>query len=566
MNIVGITNGPIFDTVQEASTPVALWFASTFFSEYTCRLCAAIRKEIPDAIILSPYFSEQDDLSDGVGKYHDRIIFKSALPASKLASSMSRIIADTKSGMIGLFLDQNAERNYRNGFPESDMESGKRFLEEYLYSEFAIQESSQEAKNSILAISDKLDDLELMRDFPASDSGNPFHTLFAGEEGARNQYLKSSKLFKMITLVPNPLKRQDDQIISIENIAAGAAYSSGNGARDTEETKLKKYSYYAVVSADGDGMGKYLEKVDDDHVTGFSKCCFNYAVKASKLIRSFGGMPIYIGGDDLLFLAPLENTINKKEGGETGEEITSLFQLCGRINETFQNELKSDKDLNSQEELKDVQIPTISFGISIQYVKYPLYEALQESRSLLNDVVKGNKNTRNSMAIRLVKHSGQSICLRVSNKDVDRLQWYLDPSIAYGNPSEEKLKKGNDIEKNETNVIRQLLQYEEVLGHLNKMAISTEHQIGRTEYLAAWKNFFDNPNQLAYQKYLTELGGRFYDDFLQHDAQKADIEIPKAYRKFYTDRDYSETENYVQILISILRLRKFYMEKAGEEE
>ena len=75
---VGITIGPIFDTICDADSPAALWFASSFFSDITRRICKELLDEnngILDVQIYSPFYSEDINLEDGVGKFHDRIIF-----------------------------------------------------------------------------------------------------------------------------------------------------------------------------------------------------------------------------------------------------------------------------------------------------------------------------------------------------------------------------------------------------------------------------------------------------------------------------------------------------------
>ena len=92
---VGITIGPIVKTIMNASSPAALWFASFSFSDITRRLCAAILNPENgfNAHILSPYYAGKSEINDGVGKYHDRIIFTSnSLNPVKLDS----IIEDVK--------------------------------------------------------------------------------------------------------------------------------------------------------------------------------------------------------------------------------------------------------------------------------------------------------------------------------------------------------------------------------------------------------------------------------------------------------------------------------------
>ena len=79
----------------------------------------------------------------------------------------------------------------------------------------------------------------------------------------------------------------------------------------------------------------------------------------------FGGMIIYAGGDDLLFLAPVSNG-----KGQT------VFELCQEIAMLFEGKMKDNFVGFSS-------CPTVSFGISIQYEKFPLYEALNHARNLL---------------------------------------------------------------------------------------------------------------------------------------------------------------------------------------
>lgn len=554
MNIVGITNGPIFDTIQEASSPVALWFASAVFSEYTRMLCSKITAEISDALILSPYYDENSDLSDGVGKFHDRIIFKSNETEEQLKVALTQIIDHTKSEMIELFLDpkfqDGGSGKTDNGFSERDIKNGRIFLQAYLYSEFVILSDENVQDNAVLAISDALDAMELMRNFPRNDHGNPFRKLFAGRDAASNLYLKNCALLRKVTVKPNPLIDSDGNVLSIEKIAGGSASTSEN---PNCSDKLKKHYYYAVVSADGDGMGNYLKKIDDAHVKDFSKCCFDYVVESAARIHEFGGMPIYAGGDDMLFLAPVESTDGKK----------TIYKLCAEINDLFQRKLSENRELNAVKAIQDAPKPTISFGISIQFVKYPLYEALAESRYLLDGIVKSSKTTRNSMAVCFQKHSGQTISLRISNPSEGRLEQYL--TLGRTDVSSENQKE----EQNETNVIRQLSQFSVVLEYLNKKATEPGSSVSRESYLTAWRNFFDNPAQEGFIQYLNELGGMFYDDFLAMDMNKKKtigIEIPEAILSCYEKYSDARIERYVQTLISILRLRKFNVEKAGEEE
>ena len=79
---IGLTIGPIFDTLNLASTPAALWAGSYLFSSLTrtiCELLVSEKYNIPAEYIVSPYFEPDAPLlnrKDGVGLFHDRVIFR----------------------------------------------------------------------------------------------------------------------------------------------------------------------------------------------------------------------------------------------------------------------------------------------------------------------------------------------------------------------------------------------------------------------------------------------------------------------------------------------------------
>jgi len=144
--------------------------------------------------------------------------------------------------------------------------------------------------------------------------------------------------------------------------------------------KLSHNNYYAIVHADGDKMSEVIK--DKNNIKSVSKSLFDYCKKSSKLIEEYGGQTIFAGGDDLLFIAP---TVSK-------DKTKSIFELCEEISKDFCNKFE--------------QKATLSFGVQVSYVKFPLYEALQSSRELLFGKAKNSK--RNNIAFKVTKHSGQS--------------------------------------------------------------------------------------------------------------------------------------------------------------
>ena len=117
--------------------------------------------------------------------------------------------------------------------------------------------------------------------------------------------------------------------------------------------------------------------------------------KIAKSIEEFGGLPIYAGGDDLLFIAPV-----------IGKDGTHIFNLLGSIEN---NAFKGVKDIVNALKLKNEKgseiEASLSFGVSVSYFKYPLYEALETARNLLFGKAKGIKEKK-AVAWSLRKHSG----------------------------------------------------------------------------------------------------------------------------------------------------------------
>lgn len=164
--------------------------------------------------------------------------------------------------------------------------------------------------------------------------------------------------------------------------------------------KLSYNNYYCVVHADGDKMSKAIEDVSK--IEDISKSLFEYCKNANGLIKAYGGQTIFAGGDDLLFFAP---TISKQKD-------KTIFELCEEIAKDFS---------------KKIPTATLSFGVSINYLKFPLYEALENSRDLLVSQAKTeNKNgEKNNIAFMVTKHSGQSFSTIVHKGDKDIYEKFL---------------------------------------------------------------------------------------------------------------------------------------------
>ncbi|MDR1582879.1 MAG: hypothetical protein LBS55_06405 [Prevotellaceae bacterium] len=164
------------------------------------------------------------------------------------------------------------------------------------------------------------------------------------------------------------------------------------------------HKYIAIVTADGDNVGKLTthiaERKEDELLKTVSKNIMDFSKEASELIYQYGGKPVYIGGDDLVFFAPIvSNSGENQDLWFKGD--ADVFLLIQILDKTFNNIWNQ---WLSENKVTDIH-PSLSYGISITYYKFPLYEAMNLSHDLLIDYAKEAPG-KNSIAIQLMTHSG----------------------------------------------------------------------------------------------------------------------------------------------------------------
>lgn len=185
---------------------------------------------------------------------------------------------------------------------------------------------------------------------------------------------------------------------------------------EADKFKRTYHKYVAIVHADGDRMGKLIGSLKTTKdIQNFSKDLLRFAQDANKVIAGtrftagseddwgYGGAPIYIGGDDLVFFAPV--ACRDKAGN-----YQTFFDLIARIDETFNEIFNAKKDNGAFKKYEDVKAekrPCMTYGVSITYVKYPLREAYQQSYELMSTVKNDDYKSRNRVNFKVRKHSGQ---------------------------------------------------------------------------------------------------------------------------------------------------------------
>jgi CRISPR-associated protein Cmr2 len=165
---------------------------------------------------------------------------------------------------------------------------------------------------------------------------------------------------------------------------------------------LAAHKYIAIVQADGDSISKLLKSLQPSQWGDFSNTLASFSQQAAKEVETFGGLPVYFGGDDALFFAPV---VRKPKKGEAVGYPDNIFGFLAHLDKVFQA-------LFQQQFPTLAAIPTLSFGLSITYYKYPLYEALKAANKQLYVMAKGGiklsgtETGKNNIAFRVLKHSG----------------------------------------------------------------------------------------------------------------------------------------------------------------
>lgn len=409
-NYIGITIGPITRTMSFSSAPGGLWFASYFFSMLSKKIVEELKER--DAEILTirkdgekideKFYDEKN--AAGLGIFHDRIYATvdaqfNNNTADDLIEGIEKQLAKSVSDAINK--------------PEKDVNE---FLKDYLQIHYIIvSEKETETKGIAKTLADALDALELNNKISNNKGENYLRKLMEGNNASnasQNTYIKNWR--NKIGLDDKEdksglISENNKHIRSVPEISSQKELDNNKSEENLFDGMPKYSKYYALVYADGDNMGKIIAstasgniETQKNGISEFSKLCTEYSEMATEKITNYGGVVIYSGGDDLLFIAPV-----------FGKDDSNIWKLCKDISDGFKKLSKDFEDKN----------PSISFGISINYYKYPLYEAMEDAASMLFGIAKnyyqkiiteneelwyGELAHKNNIATHLTKHSGQS--------------------------------------------------------------------------------------------------------------------------------------------------------------
>ncbi|MDZ4667979.1 MAG: type III-B CRISPR-associated protein Cas10/Cmr2 [bacterium] len=410
-----LTIGPIYLTFSKARRLKEFWFVSFLFSTIMNR----ITKQVYDLVgnkkdIILPYIENAADFElEKVGLFPDWLIFKTgSIGFEKFKTFIDNAINETAKELI-----------VEGKISEKDVST---FLKEYLKTYYFEKEVVE--TNLILNLSPTLHLLELQN--PAYEGDQTgilykiFKYLYKTEFYAkyyriytitdRHESMEEISTRELKTILDNgqdgytkllretSFKKEDEEdtnqkvtttefMVELQTLLKKKAKQQEENINNQPSLEQNNYSpkdysfksyhkYVAIVKADGDKIGKALTNLPDGKEPDFSKALFLWGKESKELINHYQGVPLYIGGDDMLFFAPVVNN---------GQNI---IQLVREINTKFENQFK---DFETR--------PSLSFGISLTYYKYPVFEALENADRLLHKV---KDLGGNGISIQLLKHSG----------------------------------------------------------------------------------------------------------------------------------------------------------------
>lgn len=364
-NYIALTFGPITRVISLANTTRGMWAASYLFSYLAKNIIAPFVEIEPTKkrVFLLPYINETafSDKFDGAGVFPDRYIFEAK-------DGDFELLADKVKEVIGKLAERIAP---------NDVDCATSMLMQYLKVYFfkTRKEEGEDDRSFVKRCEEQLALLEQ-------------HDSFIPSIPQSKHYL--SKFINSESLSPMRFLLDDAGIGKFKSIVNISTGDDGLGYKVISE-KLKPYEkYIAIVYADGDSMGGAFSTVRES--SELSKRLFEFNKTAIAAIKEFDAQPVYIGGDDLFFFAPIYNP-----------DKGSIFTLLDTLDQSFHSTLGENSPA------------TLSFGVSITYFKYPMSEAVKLSQELLSkakgyggDLPDGVKPLKNNILFALQKHSGQS--------------------------------------------------------------------------------------------------------------------------------------------------------------
>jgi len=487
MNYFALTIGPIYETISSARTTREMWASSYLFSYIVKQLVEKFEQAGMEILLPSPNYLKSKNFR-GAGIYPDRIIAKSICTQDQSQKIIDEILNQFSKDIFShLNKRKDVISHSFNVKASSGLQDGiQEYLQKYLKIYYLCKELDENNDNIINTLYPYLDAMELQsRILPTEDFPDTIYKRLL-ERSPSKAKIQTSPLRLFTDLVNNsfliddglgtkiererlrlPEKRNFSTLNEIatselkqlnENLykrfedAVKVEINETWQAEIERERKLEKegnneiesmrilksdfaneyktyHNYMAIVHGDGDNVGKIIKNMMDvkdqngnklsqiDALKAFSEILTGYAVAATEIVANYGATPVYIGGDDLFFFAPVASK------NRNNNSWMCIYDLIAELDTLFNSKIRDQKQYNFG--LPPDKQPSLSYGISITYRKFPLYEARNISYALMKYTAK-EKFKRNAVATTLLKSSGHDISFGISKKDPAVFQCFLD--------------------------------------------------------------------------------------------------------------------------------------------
>lgn len=357
MKYIAMTLGPICRLTSEVRSIKALWASSYFFSYLAKNLIAPFKERKFILPIVNDFMWEG---KEGIGRFPDRYLFE-ALPGD--FECLKEQVNKVEKSITG-YLAENL--NVSEEEKESLGNFVRRYLKIYFFEKDYEDVTEADVKEDCYSI---LDLLEMQDSYTLHEPNNYLIRFFEDTNLYRSFLVKDAfdeiKRFQAL-----------DQLSEVEK------------SERLNQMDMMYHNYIAIINADGDRMSDTISRLLDEgrSITELSKKLLDFGNDAVIIAKEYAARIIFIGGDDILIFAPI------KYG------IRTVFGLLNDLGKKFDEHMESFSVR-----------PTLSFGMTVTYKKFPMGEALKLSQEMLGKSKdKSIHPLKNTITSILQKHSGQS--------------------------------------------------------------------------------------------------------------------------------------------------------------
>lgn len=517
---LAFTIGPIYKTAQKAKRTQALWGASYLFSSLMKEICAALKDKYADNFV-TPLVSDERlfEPQKGAGLFPDRLIIKNGE-----IDDLDEAINSALSNLRKLVHEAVEDKATVDDFID--------YLQKYLLLT-AIETEAEDSEDVIKKCSKLLsyqekqpplmpeEKADLMSEFlenltksflpgeafGIADARFPSVVEITTEEFARNEETKKYHKQQINEHLFKKGNQDNDELAFLDALKEHTVIKD----------RFRRYhKYIAIIQADGDNLGKTTEtlyRLKPELVVEIGKLLLDFNCEAVDLIDHYGARPVFLGGDDLLIFSPIR----------CGK--TSVFDLMKALNALYKQKVDDFFDAHKEILAGIFPRPTLSFGVSISYYKFPMHEAIKIASDLLEKIKKEKEGKKNSLAFRVSKHSGQ----------------YFETQLLQSGPTyEEDFKTivGLRLENQDAFLTSVIFEMRES-KHIIEAILQADYPQERLT------NYFENS---------------FNEEIHRSDKKKfIDATAALLYQLF--DENDHNTERAIQTTYSVLRLAQFLNQK-----